>query len=123
MANSIGNMMGTGTPAAQATAIGGIVTDALTATGSTQGTALAAPSNINRFTTVASGTGAILPSTAQASDEFIVVNSGANALLVYPPTGAAIGAGATNAGFSVASNKSAYFFNISPTFFGVLLSA
>lgn len=123
MANSIVNMMGTGTPAAQALAIGGIVTDSLTAAGSTQGTALGLPSNVNRFTTVAASTGTILPSTAQASDEFFVSNSGANALLVYPPTGAAIGAGAVNAGFSVATNKSAYFVCISPTFFGVLLSA
>lgn len=123
MANSIVNMMGTGTPAAQALAIGGIVADTLTATGSTQATALGLPSNVNRFTTVAASTGTILPATAQPSDEFVVANSGANALLVYPPTGAAIAGGAANAGFSVAAAKSAYFFCISPTFFGVLLSA
>lgn len=116
-------MMGVGTPAAQAQAISGTVTDAQTATGSTQGTALTLPSNIVRFSTVASGTGAIIPSSTQISDEYVVVNSGANALLVYPPTGASIAAGATNAGFSVAANKSAYFICISPTFFGALLSA
>lgn len=123
MANSIQNMMGVGTPAAQSVAIGGIATDALTAVGTTQGTALLIPSNIARFTTVGSGTGAILSGVAQPSDEYIVVNSGANALLVYPPTGAAIGAGSANAGFSVAAGKSAYFFFVSATFVGVILSA
>lgn len=123
MANSIGNMMGTGTPAAQASAIGGVVSTALTATGSTQGTALAVPSNINQFTTVAASTGAILPATAQPSDEYVIMNAGANALLVYPPSGASIGAGAANAGFSVAAGKSAYFFFVSPTVIGVILSA
>lgn len=123
MANSIGNMMGTGTPAGQAQAIGGVVTDALTALGTNQATALAVPSNINRFSTVAASTGAILPATAQPSDEYVVMNSGANALLVYPPSGAAIGAGSANAGFSVAAGKSAYFFIVSPTVIGVILSA
>jgi len=123
MANSIQAMMGTGTPAAQAIAIGGVVTDALTALGSTQGTALTLPSNVNRFTTVAASTGAIVPATAQPGDEYIVANSGANALLVYPPTGGAIAGGATNAGFSVAANKSAYFVVISATFIAAILSA
>lgn len=123
MANSIQAMMGVGTPAAQAVAIGGVVTDTLTALGSTQGTALALPSNVNRVTTTAASTGVIIPATAQPGDEYIVTNSGANALLVYPPTGAAIAAGATNAGFSVAANKSAYFVVISGTFIAAILSA
>lgn len=72
----------------------------LTAAGTTQATALALTNSINEFTTVAAGTGGILPTPEPGEDTF-VANAGANALLIYPPVGGSIDALATNAGFSV----------------------
>jgi hypothetical protein len=117
------NLMGLGTPGGQAGAILGGASVGQTATGTTQTDALAITASNTQFTTVASGTGAILPSFMQVGDWARVFNNGANALLVYPVTGAAINNGSTNAGFSVAANKSAQFFMLSPTLFGVSLSA
>lgn len=56
--------------------------DALTATGANQNNALALTREINRLTTVTSGTGVILPASV-AGLSIIVINSGANALQVY----------------------------------------
>lgn len=105
---------------------------ALTASGSTQGTALPLPRDLNQFTTVAAGTGCILPfgvdqiastqsvappgttqnnyGIAEFGDTFAVINQGANALLVYPQLGgkSSLG-GAANAGYSVAAGKGATF--------------
>jgi hypothetical protein len=117
------NMMGSGTSAAQTGALIGGVNAALVATGTTQADALALSVTNSQFSTVASGTGAILPSFMQPGDYCRVFNNGANALLVYPVSGAAINNGATNAGFSIAANKSAQFFMLSPTLFGSTLSA
>ena len=117
------NIIGSGTPAAQAIFIVGNATAGLTATGTTQADALALQASNNQFTTVAAGTGAILPSFAQPGDVLRVFNNGANALLVYPVTGGAINNGATNAGFSVAANKGAQFVMVSATLWGVTLSA
>lgn len=117
------NAMGSGTPANQAGSIIGGVAAGLTATGTTQADALLITASNNQYTTVASGAGAIAPSYMQPGDYFRVFNNGANALLVYPISGAAINNGSANAGFSVAANKSAQFFMLSSTLFGVMLSA
>jgi hypothetical protein len=117
------NLMGSGTPSGQAGSIIGGTLVGQTATGSTQADAFALSVTNTQFTTVASGTGAIVPSFMQIGDYLRVFNNGANALLVYPITGAAINNGAANAGFSVAANKSAQFFMLSPTLFGATLSA
>lgn len=117
------NMMGSGTPALQAGAFIGGTLVGQTATGTTQADAFPLSISNTQFTTVASGTGAVAPGFLQPGDHFRVYNNGANALLVYPTTGAGINNGATNAGFSVAANKSAWFTMLSPTLFGVLLSA
>jgi hypothetical protein len=91
-----------GLSAINAQAITGTVADSLTATGATQATALALAGDINRFTTVAAATGALCPAM-NPGDYIEVFNGGANALLVYPPTGAKINALGTNAGYSVAT--------------------
>lgn len=117
------NLMGLGTPGGQAGAIIGGVAVGLAATGSTAADALLITASNSQYTTVGSGTGAILPSYMQPGDYCRVFNNGANALLVYPITGAAINNGSANAGFSVAANKSAQFFMLSPTLFGATLSA
>lgn len=119
----------------------------LTATGNSQATALPLPTDGNVFTTVASGSGAILPwgmdqvptpnaaiagslTGAQAltgivefGDSIRVINAGANALLVYPQLGGKVQAGAANAGFSIPTNKPAVIFYIGGGNWSVNLSA
>lgn len=110
--------MGAGCAALQARASMGFPSVGLTAAGSTQGTALALPSDFNQFSTVAASTGAILPPAGfqyQVTDTVIVVNHGASALTVYPATGGKIGTGATNAGLSVPSGKTAWFLMVDAT--------
>lgn len=119
---SIRNIMGSGSPAQLARSIVGGSNVGLTATGSTQTDALLIGATNSQFTTVASGTGCILPQ-ADPGDTFRVFNNGANALLVYPQTGGAINNGSTNAGFSVAANKAAMFNMLSGTLWGANLSA
>lgn len=105
---TVRNLMGAHIVPLAAQAVCGILSNNLTAAGSTQGTALPLPSDFNVFTTVAASTGAILP-TSTTTDWITVVNHGANALSVYPPTGGTISTGATNAAFSVPSGKTAQF--------------
>lgn len=98
------------------------VSASLTATGTTQGTALLLINGINFIGTAASGTGVILfpanPGTSQT-----VYNGGANAVTVYPPTGAKINGLTTNAGHSLAANTACHYWNISSTQVVGLLSA
>lgn len=91
-----------GTAAPQAQAIQGTVGNGLTALGTTQANALALPADVNYFTTVAAGTGTVLPAM-NPGDSVNVYNKGANALLVYPPVGAVINGLGANAGYSVAA--------------------
>ena len=86
-----------------------------TAAGTNQATAYAIVNACVMFTTVASGTGAILPSTAAPSDFVWIYNRGANALLVYPPVGAQILVGGTNIPFSIAAGTPALFMCFSAT--------
>jgi len=124
-------LTGVGTSPAQAQNIVGTVANSLTAAGSTQATAYAmSTDDWQIFTTVASGTGAILapgtgtaPTPYSAGDEMMVTNHGANTLLVYPPTGGKIANGSANAGFSVGSTKSAFFQCIDGTNWAAYLSA
>lgn len=114
MLGGLKTLMGSGFSGQQAIANNGYSTLAVTATGATQGTAIAIATEFTEFTTVAAGTGSILPGTTGlnapgALDVFLVANQGANALLVYPPVGFAIGLAAANAGVSVASGKTALF--------------
>lgn len=100
-------LMGSGMPGSLANKLGYDDPSALlTATGSTQGTALALAGNYAVFGTVAASTGAILP---PSSGQFIVINGGASPLSIYPPLGAAINGGTANAAFSVTNGKSALF--------------
>lgn len=117
------HVMGAGTPGAQATALVGSSTTGLTATGSSQADALPIQTTNSEFTTVAASTGAILPAFSQQGDSVFVYNYGANALSVYPPTGGSISNGATNAAFSIGTNKGALFKLISNTRWGAILSA
>ena len=72
----------------------------VSAAGTTQGTATALTSDYNIATTVASGSGVVLP-TATTGRRLIVVNKGANALNIYPASGAAIDALGSNVALSL----------------------
>ena len=116
------NLSAVGLPAPLAFNLGGIGATGLTATGSTQGTALALPADINAFTTVAASTGTILPSMNQG-DSVVISNQGANALSVYPPVGGTINALSANTAFSQTAAKTAIYHCINATTYLALLSA
>jgi hypothetical protein len=86
----------------------------LTAAGTTQATALALTSDYNHIGTAAASSGVRLP-TAVAGMEVLVFNKGANAVNVYPATGAAINALAANAALAVAAAGVTIFYAISTT--------
>lgn len=109
MARTLRNLMGAGIGAQAASLLNGLVADNLTATGSVQGDALALPGDVNVLSVVPTGSGVRLPALPQPGDETLIANLGANALTVYPPPGANIEGGATNAPFSLPSGASAEF--------------
>jgi hypothetical protein len=75
------------------------------AAGATQGaaTVLNDVGMIN-VSTAAASTGVLLPASAPGK-EIVVINNGANALLIYPAVGDKINALAINAGFSAATTS------------------
>jgi hypothetical protein len=92
-----------GFPAQHADALGHTVALDLTATGSVQGDALSLSNAINGFSTVASGTGAVLPNVDLWKPAFCVVyNSGLFNLKVYPYPGQYIYPFAINAPLTIA---------------------
>jgi uncharacterized protein (AIM24 family) len=123
---TINNLLGSGNSGLSAAATTGILTNNVTATGNSQGTALLFPSDMIICTTVAASTGVILPSGAQGakgSDWYTAINHGASTLSVYPPTGGKIANGSVNAAFSVAANKTAFLLCIDGTNWAASLSA
>lgn len=105
-------------------AVQAICQDAATsvsAAGTTQSNGTALSSADNEVTTVASGAGVVLPSTATAGDTVCIFNAGANALKVYPVSGEQINALPTNQHFSLAVNTGVILKKVSSTrWFGVL---
>lgn len=92
----------------------------LSGAGTSQSDGTALTSNFSVFSTVASSSGAVLPA-AGAQGPYMVVNDGANALLVYPSTGQKINNGtATSGSFSVTNAKSAIFIPVENQWFAIL---
>jgi hypothetical protein len=85
----------------------------LTAAGTTQDTALALTNMINVISTTPSGSGVILPNSIGSM--VVVINAGANALNVYPVSGAAIDSLGTNAAFSLSVGAKIMFIQTSST--------
>lgn len=85
-----------------------------TANGTNQGTALAITKSVFECTTVASGTGVVLP-TAVAGMTITVINNGANALNVYPATSASINSLSNNVAYSLAVGARLQFIALSST--------
>jgi len=100
-----------------------ITTVSLTAAGTNQATALEVTANINRFSTVAAGTGAKLNSAITLGLPQIIYNGGANPLTVYPATGGTINSLAANAGHTLAINTTCLYFSTSATAWVGILSA
>jgi hypothetical protein len=75
------------------------VATAISAAGTAQGNATAITKDFNVVSTVASGAGVRLP-TAIAGYRITVINTSANALLVYPATSGIINSAAANASYS-----------------------
>ena len=90
------------------------VSPPLTATGTTQATALLCINGISYISTVASGSGVVLfpgnPGTSQR-----VYNAGANTLKVYPASGTQINGLGTNNGMLLAPNTLCEFWNLTST--------
>ena len=83
----------------------------LTATGSTNADAyqLYGRGASHEFTTVPSGSGAILPVPRLPSGDVIVQNSGSNTLAVYPPVGGTINGQGMNVPFTLAAGAGVIF--------------
>ena len=94
---------------------------AVSAAGTTQGTATELTAADSEVSTVASGAGVVLASKLAAGDEQTVFNAGANSLKIYPPSGFKINALATDAPMLLATNTGVLFKCVSTTrVFGVL---
>jgi hypothetical protein len=89
-------------------------TGTLTAGTDAQGQGPITTDQVTITTAAANPSGATLP-TAVAGDRVIIANRGANPVNIYPATGAAIGALATNAPVLLAVNQSVEFFARSAT--------
>jgi hypothetical protein len=85
----------------------------VSAAGTTQGTGTALTSDHNVITTAASGTGVVLP-TATIGRRIVVENKGANAVKIYPASGATVDALAANASITLPVDG-VMFFNASST--------
>lgn len=86
----------------------------LAATGTNQAAAFVLlDGGYHEFTTVVSGTGASLPVVFPWSREITISNNGANALLIYPPSGGTIDTSSSSV--SLAAGSSATYWATSPT--------
>ncbi len=84
------------------------VSDALTATGTTQATALTLADDWNWVTTAAVNSGVIIPQL-QPGQSILVQNDGANTLSVYPPGGGTIDVGLPRAAYALPAGKMQVF--------------
>lgn len=107
-------IMGGGISAGAADAIQGGINLTISAAGTTQGTATAIKTSNNYLSTVASGSGVILPAAMQG-DWIVIYNGGANAAAVYPPTGAKINSLSTNTAMTLGTNTACIYFCFSST--------
>lgn len=96
---------------------------ALTASGTTQGTALELVNEASDITTVASGAGVVLSSKLTPGDQQFVYNAGVNPLKVYPTSGMKINGLAANASMTLAINTGCIYKCLSTTRVMAVLSA
>lgn len=100
---------------ASTTVVPGLASTALTAAGTTISDALALTATFNHITTAAASTGVKLWDSP-LSAQLVIVNSGANAIVVYPHSGSGtINGGAGGAGVSLATNSFTICVRVSST--------
>lgn len=116
-------MMRGGLSAGMAKSINGDINSAVSAAGTTQGTATALQASINSVTTVAASSGVILPATEIGDDVWVYNGTATNALTVYPDSGATINQLSSNFGVQLAPYTGAMFKRITSTAWLALLSA
>ena len=102
MATALDIMKG-GCSAGQAAGINGQTASSVSAAGTTQGTATTLTASNSVVTTAAASSGVVL-TDSEIGDEYYVLNLGANAVTVYPPSGGRVNALSTNIGFLLATN-------------------
>jgi hypothetical protein len=90
------------------------VSSAVSAAGTVQGDATVLTTSLNNVTTVAAGTGVILPTTA-AGLRIVVRNGGANALKVYPTGSTTINAAGAGVAFSLDVGATVEFIALTAT--------
>ena len=105
------DLMGVGMPIEQANLLGEGALTAVTAAGTTSGTATAFTASQTAWTSAASATGAILPAQPALTRPYFVRNLAASTanLNVYPPSGGTINGAAANAPAVIPPGQSAVF--------------
>jgi hypothetical protein len=114
------SIMRLGLPAELAKHLYGTVNLAQTAAGNSQSTAAALSGDVCLLRTVGASAGVILPADMAISDCKIIINGGANALAIYPPTGGQMNNASANAAYSLAVGKGAFVFRAGLTDFLVV---
>ena len=105
--------LATGMPAGAIGAFGDIA-DSQTAAGSTQATAHETSTAVVRYSTVTAGAGSLLDNGSRG-DSQVIINEGANDLLVYPHVGGTIGQLSANAAMTLITGHSAVFDRVTST--------
>lgn len=118
------NQMGLGVAAAEASGdFIATVATALTATGTTQGTALLVSADMNFVSTVGANSGVIIYNGVVGDSLGVFNDGGANPLTVYPPVGSKINNLATNAGMTLGANTVVWLMKATATRWVGILSA
>jgi hypothetical protein len=95
----------------------------ISAAGTTQGTATSLTNATNVLSTVTSGAGCVLLSTAGVGDEQLVFNGGANAVKIYPPSGMKINSLPADTAVYLGTNSTCRFTMVTLTQWVAELSA
>ena len=108
--STVSDLMGLGMPAALANRLG-LTPAVITCAGTTQAAATTIQTHLSILSTGTSTTGAILPSSASLGGVFVAACTAATTAVVYCPVSGTLN-GTTNAGLSVAQNKTAIFYRL-----------
>jgi hypothetical protein len=124
MSPSAKDLIGTGVSDLQARFLGDNPPASITAAGttSTDATAFLVAQNFNLITATGSD-GVRLPAGTSLERSYIVVNTSASTVLVYPPAGGNLAGGTTDAALSLLSRKTAIFWRYSATGWAYNMSA